>query len=232
MSDEFNPANMSPGAATGGLPNFASKLPQGAQDFIRGHLPSEDDQGVIPTFEKVPVFQTFKSKEASEKQGKDIEIWEDVTFIRISVRGNDKAEVHRPVRDEDKRRFPFAWQEYEKGQKSHAERGTQLAELGMDAPTIRQMQARNVFIVEDLALVNDIHLQNLGAGAREWRHKARAFVAARQPVAANTNEVAELRAQLAEAVGLLKAQGEQIAVLNEKRKPGRPPNPPKDAEVA
>lgn len=222
MSNDFDPANLMPNASVGGLPPSAVNLPPGAQSFIRGYTPSDDDQGVIGSFELVAVHQTFKSKEASEKNGEAVEIFEDVVFVRINVRGNDKTEVHRPARADDYKRFPFAYQQFKSGLGGEG-RGTALSIIGMDAPVVRNYHAKNVFTIEDLALVNDNNLQNLGAGAREWRHKAKQYVDGRAPKPANDAQVNELKAQLAEAIELMKAQGAEIAELKTKRGPGRPP---------
>lgn len=213
MSNEsnFDPANTMPGAPTGSVPASAANLPPGAQNFIRGYAPSDDDQGVVGSFELVPVHQTHKSMAAGK------EIFEDVCFVRINVRGNDKIEVHRPARDEDYRRFPFAYQQFKAGLGGQG-RGTALSVIGMDAPVVRQYHAKNVFTIEDLALVNDNNLQNLGAGAREWRHKAKGYVDGRAPKPADDTQVNELKAQLAEAIELMKAQGAEIAELKAKKR--------------
>lgn len=217
MAEElaFDPSNMMPQSAAGGLPASAANLPPGAQHFIRGYTPADDDQGVIGSFELVSVHQTFKSKEASEKKGEAVEIFEDVVFVRINVRGNDKTEVHRPARQEDFRRFPFAYQQFKAGLGNQG-RGTALSMIGMDASVVRQMHAKNVFTIEDLALVNDNNLQNLGAGAREWRHKAKLYVDGKAPKP--DAEVSELKAQLKEAIDIMKSQGAEIAELKAKRK--------------
>jgi hypothetical protein len=216
MSNDFDPSNTMPGAPSGGLPASAAGLPPGAQQFIRSYTPADDDQGVIGSFEMVSEYKPFKS----EKSG--TEVFEDVIYVRISVRGNDKTEVNRPAREEDFRRFPFAYQQFKAGL-GNTGRGTALSVIGMDASQVRTFHAKNVFTIEDLALVNDNNLQNLGAGAREWRHKAKAYVDGRAPKAANTEQVDELRGQLGEALALLKAQQAEIEALKARRKPGPKP---------
>jgi len=58
--------------------------------------------------------------------------------------------------------FHFSWQEYQKGEKA-ASRGTPLNKLaGMDPSLLRHYHALNVFTIEDLSLVSDLGLQNLG----------------------------------------------------------------------
>lgn len=199
MSDEgFDPAN---------FPMPASNM----QAFIKQYVPEDDDSGAIASFEIVHEFKPWKSAKATEEaQAIDPaapakEIWEDVVFIRINIRGNDKIEVHRTASDADKRRFPYAWQEFQRGQQG-ALRGTHLSKIGMDTATIRSLNAKNVYTVEDLAMVSDNNLQNLGAGAREFRSKAADFVRTKDAVLAIDEERNELRAQVAK-------QAEQIAQL-------------------
>jgi hypothetical protein len=174
MSNDFDPNTFPAQQFTGeasALPSL-SGFSQSAKDFIKQYIPSDDDEGCIGTFETVREFKPAKSqvlREQAEKEGKvagpECEIYENVVFIRINIRGNDKLEVHRPANEADKRRFPFAWQEFQKGEAA-ASRGTHLNKLpGLDAPTIRTYNAKNVFTVEDLALVTDTHLPNLGTGS-------------------------------------------------------------------
>lgn len=182
--EESAPADTAISSSVGGLS-------AGAQAFIRQFQPADDDAGCIATFETVREFKPFKTQEAkkaAEEAGRAFtvsdEVYEDVIYIRINIRGSNLREVHRPIRDEDKRRFPFSWQEYQKGEKAAA-RGTPLTKLaGMDASIVRHYHALNVFTIEDLALVSDLGLQNLGTGAREFRRTAQEWVDLKKPVEA------------------------------------------------
>lgn len=241
MTDSFDPSSMTPGPATGTLPSMYSSFPQGAQDFIRGHLPRNDDAALIVNFEKIPTFQTFKTKIAREgypaehptRAGKTEtggvpdpnaeEIWEDVTHIRINVPGNTTLEVLRPVLPEDKRRFAHVYAAWERGGAGHQMRGTPLATVGMDPSTIRVMQAHNVFTVEDLSQVSDGNLTNLGAGGREWRHKSRQLLQARNP------QTQDLQRQLEQAMAAIAQLQAQVGEQPEKRGPGRPRKEPEAA---
>jgi len=178
-------------------------LSAGAQAFIRQFQPADDDSGCIATFETVREFKPFKTqqaKAAADAAGKPFgvtdEVYEDVTYIRINIRGSNLREVHRPIRDEDKRRFPFSWQEYQKGEKA-ASRGTPLNKLaGMDPSLLRHYHALNVFTIEDLSLVSDLGLQNLGTGAREFRRAAQEWVEARKSAQATDPQLLELVARM------------------------------------
>lgn len=215
---EFDPNDFTPGIASNArLPAEAAGLSEGAKQFIRQYVPADDGKDCVVTFEVRQEFQPFKSKEAGH------EIYEDVIFIRKSVRGNDKLEVVRPVSDADKREYPFAWQEYQKGEQA-AERGTSLAKLpGVDGPTLRLLHAKNIFTIEDLTMVNDSNLQNLGLGAREMRKKAFEYLESHKSVeeAGGLRElVSQQSADLARAMALIEKQNEELQRLTQKKKPG------------
>lgn len=231
MSD-FDVFEESP--STGGeLTSTVGGLSEGAKAFIRQFQPADDDTGCIATFETVKEFKPFKTQEAkklAEATGKPFtsldEIYEEVIYIRINIRGSNLREVHRPIREEDKRRFPFSWQEYQKGEMAAA-RGTPLSKLaGMDISIIRHFGALNVFTLEDLVLVSDLGLQNLGTGAREFRRAAQEWLDTRKPaVADNTlrETVLKQEEKLSKAMALLERLSEENAQLKARKKPGPKP---------
>jgi len=225
---EFDPSDFTPGVPSNtSLAAETPGLSEGAKQFIRQYVPADDSKDVIVTFEIVNEFKPAKSRIASEVAGKPVEIYEDVVFIRKNVRGNNTLEVHRPVRDEDKREFPFSWQEFQKGEKAAA-RGTPLNKLvGMHPSILRQYHALNVFTIEDLALVSDIGLQNLGTGSRELRRAAIEWVERMQPVAAAASDpqlldlVARMDAKLDSQQATIDRLMEENAKLKTvKKKPG------------
>jgi len=235
VSSDFDPDSFTPSSpsAKGNLPAEAAGLPEAAKQFIRSYLPSDDDSGCIGTFETVSEYKTFKSKEAGK------EIYEPVIFIRINIRGNDRTEVHRPATEADKRRFPFSWQEFLKGEAA-ASRGTALTKLpGIDPPTLRSLHAKNVFTIEDLALVSDSNLQNLGLGGREFRARAQEYVDSHkgaQEASQLQSLIAQQSEQLAKAMALIDKLSEENQKLAakpapERKKPGRKPRE-KPAETA
>lgn len=158
---------------------------QSQRAFIKQYVPEDDDEGVIATFERVKEFKPFLSQQKGE------DVYEDVDFIRIVIRGNDKLEVVRPATEADHRRFPFAWQQHQRGKEQSAN-GTGLDDLGIPGPMIAAYQAKNVFTVEDLAKVTDGNLQNLPAGARDFRHKARERMQLKQKAEGTDSTVAAL----------------------------------------
>lgn len=198
-------------------------------DESRRYGPKDDDPGCIGTFEWYNEYKPFASKEATEKEGKPVEIFENVLYVRIDIRGSALNGVHRPARSEDKARFPFAWQEFNKGEKAK-ERGFAVQLLGLDISIIRLLAAKNVFTIEDMAVVSDNNLTNLGLGARELRKRAQEFLEARKesPIAeARVNDQQRLidaqADKLNQAMALIERLSEQV---NAPKKRGRPPKTP------
>ena len=234
--DNAPPAN--PQQFTNKAPPFRgaqyNQLSEGAKNFVKEFLPEDDNQDCIVTFETVSEHKPFKSKVLRDKAeaegrepGAECDVYEDVVYIRKTIRGNDKIEVHRPKWAADEREFPYAWQEFKRGTDASA-RGTSLSKLGIDASAIRAMAAHNVFCVEDMALVTDTWLPSLGTGAREWRKKALDYVRANK--VENNAAVDEIKAvaakqseQLAQALEMLSKLSAENEALKAKRGPGRPP---------
>lgn len=234
-AEEFNSDSGEPGAVADSG-SSATNLSDGAKAFIRQNSPSgynphdasrhvdtsrrytqkDDDPGCIGSFEWFNEYKPFASKEASEKQGQPVEIFENVLYVRIDIRGSSLNGVHRPARAEDKSRFPYAWQEFNRGEKAR-ERGVPIQMLGLDIPIIRHLAAKNVFTVEDMAAVSDNNLTNIGLGAREMRKRAQEFLDAKKesPVAeARVSEQQEIinqqAVQLAKAMALIEKLSEQV----------------------
>lgn len=240
MADDFDPGQ--PGdvePSTGS----AANLSDGAKAFIKQNSPGgynphdasrnvdtsrrytqkDDDPGCIGSFEWYSEYKPFASKEATEKEGKPVEIFENVLYVRIDIRGSSLNGVHRPARAEDKSRFPYAWQEFNRGEKAR-ERGVPIQMLGLDLPIIRQLAAKNIFTVEDMSVVSDNNLTNLGLGARELRKRALEFLDARKesPVAeARVSEQQEIinrqAEQLARATALIEKLSEQVSADSKPR---------------
>lgn len=204
MSDDFNPDVFQVAASS-------------QEAFIKQYVPSDDDQGVLGNFETVKEFKPFKSQQEHK------EIFEDETYVRIKIRGNDKLEVFRRCTDVDKKRFPFAWQQFQSGQEQ-GRRGTPIVQLsGMDSSMVVGYNAKNVYTVEDLAAVSDNFLGDLGTGARELRYKARQYVDEHKQIAQSSQAVERLKAFIEKQTEQLNALAAENAALKAKRGPGRPP---------
>src|SRR5882762_7732209 len=100
MSDDLDSFQDSPRMDTA-IVSTVGGLSEGAKAFIRQFQPADDDAGCIATFETVREFKPFKTQQAkvaAEAADKPFtvsdEVYEDVTYIRINIRGSNLREVH------------------------------------------------------------------------------------------------------------------------------------------
>jgi len=146
--------------------------------------------------------------------------YKGVPFVRICIPGDKTTEIDQPVREDHKERFPRQWLYYQMQNSNGAMIGTPLQEWNAAEPedfNDRQMAELQIFkfqTVEQVATASDSQIQKLGMGAAGMRERARLFLNSKNQDK-NTTELDKTRRELEE----LK---EQMAMLMEKRKPGRP----------
>ena len=125
-----------------------------------------------PIFKMKSVLMTHKSKEAGR------EIWEDHEHLEIIIPGDNKSRVSRPVRDEDRERWPDQYRAFKEGLDDDSD-GQLLKMLpGISDSQIKMLEFQNVRTIEELANLGDGQVQNIGMGGLELRNKARAMVLA------------------------------------------------------
>lgn len=126
----------------------------------------------IPRFFTKAVEMTFKSQEAGRP------IYEDRDFVEILIPGQRNAMAHEPVNPEHMTRWPTQFAAFKAGKELPLD-GTPLANWPNPRVTrslVEELAYFNIRTVEDLAKVNDSHLQNLGMGAYELRKSAQMFL--------------------------------------------------------
>ena len=142
----------------------------------------------------------YREKE-SEAAGRPIFV-EVPHFKAVLPGGKDTA--FRPVREDDKLRFPRQWANFEAGQ-AGALVGTPISEWPLPGAGERAvLNSLGIKTVEQLAAASDDTLAKIGMGARKLQDGARKFL----DVASSTglqsenerlqNEIAELKRQFAE----------------------------------
>lgn len=145
-------------------------------------------------------------KAESEKSGRPI--FKDIPFIRITIPGDTNNIIERKLSEEDKRKYPLAWADYQRGE-AQGFIGTPLEQW----PQITRAQVKEAkyfecHTVEQLAGLSDSHCQKLGMGFMELREKAKVYLGIAASTAAATaqaleneklrQEMAELRATISE----------------------------------
>lgn len=151
-------------------------------------------------------------------------VFEDREFVEIFTPGMSLSRPVEEVTQEHKDRWPEQYRAFKDGQEI-AVTGTPLEQWPILTPSaILTYKAQGIRTVEDFAAVPDGALQNLGAGSRTMRDKARAYLDSAEAGAALEREgaarqAAEERATLLETQ--LAEMAQRLAALEEKPRRGR-----------
>ena len=126
---------------------------------------------IIPRFYVKAVEMTFKSTQAGHP------VFEDRDFVEMIIPGNRGSIVHEQVNDEHKHRWPMHYAAFKDGKEAPLT-GTPVEEWPpCSASMVAMLKLMNVRTVEQLAELPDDALLRIGMGAREFRAKARAWLA-------------------------------------------------------
>ena len=158
-------------------------------------------------------------------------------FIRITSPGNQLSVIDRPIRDDDKARFPHAWKAFEN--KVGTAHGTPLEAWAKDRPEditegqVDALKALKFLYVEQVALASDGQLQGVGMGGVALRTKAGAYMQNRT-ASRSSAEMTALQTKNDELAAQMRAMQEQLATLAAapKNKGGRPPKAKAAEQVA
>jgi len=157
------------------------------------------EPGVHAEFYLQPVLHGARS----HAEGRQVFV--DKTFIRIRVVGQRDV-MERQADDNDRARFPAEWAAWENKQTAPRV-GTPVTEWPALSPSqVRNLEALNIFTVEDMASTSDMALQKLGMGARELQEKAKRFLA-------GNSRANELDAQVQTQQKTIDAQAAALAQL-------------------
>jgi hypothetical protein len=117
---------------------------------------------------------------ASKEQGRPIFV--DQPYVKIMVPGDKDSIVVRPVRDQDKMRFPRQWQAYEMNMEQPIE-GTMLSEWpGVTRAQVEELKHYGIRTLEELVEMPDSQAQKF-MGINTLRQKAAAYMEAAQATA-------------------------------------------------
>ena len=146
---------------------------------------AEMNRGITPVFQIVPIPNELES----ERQGRVV--YSDTETVLLYIAG-DQFSVHsQPVDEQIKARFPEQYNHWKRTNEGRQITGTPLKMWPMATPAfIREMEAINVFSVEDLANIADVNVSRLPDG-RVWRERAQAWIAAATGSAQTTRFAAE-----------------------------------------
>ncbi|ABC89907.1 hypothetical conserved protein [Rhizobium etli CFN 42] len=183
---------------------FPPPIPSPRHQQRDQHMP--DNTGIYASFSLEPVEQTF----LTEKEGRPI--FADKEFVRIFIAGDKHTEVYREVTDNDRLRFADAYKRFKEGAAAREQlTGTPLAQWPYLKPSqIKELEAVNIYTVEQLAALSDTAKQKIGMGANELTAAARAYLATAENSSAASAFAAE-NERLKDEVSRLQAQMKEMA---------------------
>jgi len=139
-------------------------------------------------------------------------------FFKAEVPGDTQTKGHQVfATEEHKRKWPVAWAAFQASESKPVVNGLPIEEWPqVDRSLAMTLKAANVHTVEELAEVNDTHINKIGNKGRELRAKAKAFLAvakdtaASQAIAADAArkeaEISDLRRQIADLAKLVQGK--------------------------
>lgn len=155
-----------------------------------------DDRKIVIFYNK-----SVRNPVRSGEEGRPIN--EDRVFVKIQEPGEKLNVIDRPVKDDDKRRWPNQWRQFTMNQKQIPD-GTPVDLLFPQSPAIADtLRAYGVHTIEQLAKLSAEGISTVGMGATEWVNKARAYM-----------EKADKGVAFHQLQTELKQRDSQIAVLN------------------
>ena len=135
-----------------------------------GQVKFGNDRLTLAVFYTRSVVNEARSREVGRP------IHENHTYVRIQPAGERLNIVDRPVRDEDKRRWPEQWAQYMAG-KTQIPSGTPVELLFPNHPAIADtLKGCNVYTIEQLAALSGNAIDSIGMGAQDWVNKATAYL--------------------------------------------------------
>src|SRR5215471_10353134 len=128
-----------------------------------------DDRLIVGFYWK-SILNQFKSRESGKP------VYEDHQFVKIQHPGETQNIVDRPVRDDDKLRWPRQWAAFQGG-KHQVPEGIPITLLFTDRPSISDtLRGYNIHTVEQLANLSGQGILTVGMGAQEWVNAAKKYL--------------------------------------------------------
>lgn len=146
-----------------------------------------------------------KNKAKSAVEGRPVH--ENVPYVRIHIPGDRNNTPDRPVKDEDKQRWPDQWRKFELlGEQ--APEGTPLEEWPyLDRARVYDLKAQNIQTIEQVAALDDGAISRMGHGAREMVKKAKLHL---KPPAKREQDLNATIAELKSRISALESENLQL----------------------
>lgn len=175
-----------------------------------------DDRLIVGFFNK-SVHNQFKSVQ----QG--VPIHEDRVFVKIQHPGETETIVERPVREDDKMRWPRQWQQFVNGA-TQAPEGIPIMLLFPDKPSIyATLKGYNIHTVEQLANLSGHAISTVGLGCQDWVNGAKRYLDHAEKGVSHHKFEQEMLAKASEITKLQRQVAELTALVHQRNRPV--PNP-------
>lgn len=179
---------------------------------------AEENKGITPVFYREPVLNPGKTREAGRP------IYDDQEVVRIFVAGDPYNQIVKPVDQVMMDRFPVQYAAWRDKQEGMTVSGTPIRQWPLLTPAnMAEFEGLKIFSVEALAAVSDGNVTK-AMGLREWREKAKAWLASNNDSSAAAGYAAEnirLRDEMAEMKKQLTELSDQVTALSIHKAKGR-----------
>lgn len=146
----------------------------------------------------VPVFELRATPKAGSTS-EEVE-YEDVVWVTIFNKGDPKNIIERPLREEDKKRWPEHWKAYQANEEPPID-GIPLEDFPKITPAERERcKQLHIRTVQDLSVVPEDQLKRLGGRGYALQKAAKDYIAKYNDVdvSALMDQIAELQKELKE----------------------------------
>lgn len=180
-----------------------SGIEWGNADRTYGMVKYGDESQQVVLFYTKSVFDPVKSKATRTRQ------YINQAFVKMHPAGERLNVIDRPVKEEDKHRFPAQWNAFLQN-RTQVPEGTPIDLLFPNNPAVADnLKAMNVYTIQQLAKLSSNAIDTIGMGARDWINKAVQYLDSAQSGAA----FLELRSEVEkkdQEIKLLRRQVEKL----------------------
>ncbi len=175
------------------------------------------DDRLIVGFLNKSVLNEFKSNQSG------VPTYEDHTYVKIQHPGETLNIVERPVREDDKRRWPRQWQQFEAGSNQIPD-GIPISLLFPSKPHIAMtLKGYNIHTVEQLANLSAQGIGTVGMGCTEWVNGAKRYLEHAEKGVSHHKFETEMAALKSQNATLTRQVNDLMAIVH--RKEGRQTEP-------
>ncbi len=161
--------------------------------------------------------RAVQDKVASERDG--YPVFKEREYVSLRVPGDKNTHSFRPSKEKDRERYPKAYAAF-KNRNSTVTVGFPIEQWPQitrgEALTLKAM---SIHSVESLAEVHDGHIEKLGHSGRQWRTKAKAFLAQAKDTAEAQRLADENRKKDEQMADMQRQIKDLAAQLEGKRRP-------------